>query len=1706
MKLSGYMKLEAEPIKLRSLTRSLNSQQHKQLVFQIGETLESRPSLLRKIKVEPLEEDGLGERPKPLHVEEEWTGPSSTSEQKPSLNNHTLPAARLLPISVKLTPSDSSPPHSDSLTHIPVEPSNNNIPSSINKHPPPIDRLPTPTDQPLPHLAPTEKHKLRSNRLRTHTRRLSAQREKLPLPVDKLPSPTDKSSPSDTVPHPTTDKVLPSTDAVDKPLPRSDRLSSPKDKPTSPSDKHQQPSLEDKLPSTSDKLLPSVDELSPSLNKSQPILDKLSPSPGKPTLNKPPSEEPPTPSENLLTPADKCSPSPDKLSTSPDNKLSPSPDKVSPSPDKLPSSPDKLLSSPDKLSTSPDKLSTSPDKLSTSPDDKLSPSPDKLSTSLDKLSSSPDKLSTSPDKLSSSPDKHSFSPDKLSPSPDKLSSSPDKLSSSPDKLSSSPDRLSPSPDKLSSSPDKLSPSPDKPSSSPDKLSPSPDKLPSSPDKLPSSPDKLPSSPGKLPSSPDKLPSSPGKLPSSPDKLQLPSDKPPPSPDKFSHISEHTSSVNKFPPPSEKSPTSEKFPSPSEKLPFPEKLPFLSPKRRPSLDKSPSPDKFQISKHKPAAPSKVRSPTNKLNPSDKYTFKTPPSSPDKFITSSDTLLPSLDKLSAYCNILPSPCDKLPLSSGEYLPPVGISPLSNSLSPPTVTFTTSSDNPEPVTCPTLPSCIAQKETSLNVPCPSSVASVGESAIANTNIKLECIDPQPDMVRLIQEPDSRIDSFCRKRSSRVAKRVSSVDITEHLDLKNEFGGARATRSCRSRRTSSRSDRSESEVSDSRSLAEETVHFDMVDKSGSKRGRPKNGEPPFEEANHHSTAAAAKCNGEMSTETLNGVAKVKGRRISRTNSDESDASNGSKSNGLDHNGDKVDFSVLLEISVADRKKFEQKKSKRRRKTADWLLISETEQYYNEKEEIMRNKNKHDSDSDSDDSDEENDRVVCKSEPQSESDSKHSDDSEVSALHVKRKKKRGPKNNRKHSGAADDGDDEEEPVTYKDKVSVRETEDDVVKNAVGRGKGGRHRKTLYDLTMLNVNEDDDDDDDNFFGFPVSTTITASGTTGMSSSSHTHSSNTRSKSRNGKTKKRLSEAERFLRDNKEYYHFQETEERLRRTSHTDKSPDKTPDEKHSGRDAAIEKELRETRRKGKYLKGDICGRSLRSRTVEITKEGKDEKKESKEEEEKEEDFSEKEEEKVEDIDTKKVDTNEIEKEVIIKSENVDKDIKVEENIGKLKIPKEESDVNHKELFCKEHIENSESPSDASIKDRRSSDDSEATDSSTRDSMTKTVDEMYFSFEGVPESESWYQTYQRFIDGIAVNEFVYDDDPLRFVLPYEMPRDVMKEIICRKSLASKKKNDLSDLVRKSPRCHASTLALFSDILPPKRVKTVKVTRSTKVEEVSSDGTSTSGTDSTHPQSVDFSESFEEFAIIAHHMDLVMLDGKEDLEGLHSSIEASKETEHFEDTDHKKSVPRKRGKKKRLSKEEKDSELSMPVECKVFDNPLACEIDPQVLLSLGEDVKDLVPLNVLTQDPSEVVEDSWKCECTELISCDELSSIDDNTEASSECFSLCDSETVDGSVTSENRGRGGRTSKKRRVNLTGWPKTQKRKRSQPCRDETDGVLEDQQPKKRGKCQKNKDNHSLLDPLLSEDLSAMASETERRASPRKKATVLYTDHFPLRVRTCK
>ncbi|XP_012286367.1 uncharacterized protein LOC105702957 isoform X2 [Orussus abietinus] len=99
-----------------------------------------------------------------------------------------------------------------------------------------------------------------------------------------------------------------------------------------------------------------------------------------------------------------------------------------------------------------------------------------------------------------------------------------------------------------------------------------------------------------------------------------------------------------------------------------------------------------------------------------------------------------------------------------------------------------------------------------------------------------------------------------------------------------------------------------------------------------------------------------------------------------------------------------------------------------------------------------------------------------------------------------------------------------------------------------------------------------------------------------------------------------------------------------------------------------------------------------------------------------------------------------------------------------------------------------------------------------VERLQFSFEAVPRSEPWYQTYRRQDEGAEFWHYFSEVDSQRpFLLPYEIEN--FHETLARNATRGETRRrgrgrgfaGLGRSPRKSPRCHASTLAIMSTII-------------------------------------------------------------------------------------------------------------------------------------------------------------------------------------------------------------------------------------------------------------------------------------------------------------
>lgn len=117
-------------------------------------------------------------------------------------------------------------------------------------------------------------------------------------------------------------------------------------------------------------------------------------------------------------------------------------------------------------------------------------------------------------------------------------------------------------------------------------------------------------------------------------------------------------------------------------------------------------------------------------------------------------------------------------------------------------------------------------------------------------------------------------------------------------------------------------------------------------------------------------------------------------------------------------------------------------------------------------------------------------------------------------------------------------------------------------------------------------------------------------------------------------------------------------------------------------------------------------------------------------------------------------------------------------------------------------------------------------LPSTMEKLHFSFEVVPQSEPWYQTYTRQDEGEEFYAYSCMSDSCYwkpFLLPYELPlsEGLTSGNGCSgggagpSGLMRRRRNRFAHLLdkkpRKSPRCHASTLAILSSLMHHRRRK-------------------------------------------------------------------------------------------------------------------------------------------------------------------------------------------------------------------------------------------------------------------------------------------------------
>lgn len=107
-------------------------------------------------------------------------------------------------------------------------------------------------------------------------------------------------------------------------------------------------------------------------------------------------------------------------------------------------------------------------------------------------------------------------------------------------------------------------------------------------------------------------------------------------------------------------------------------------------------------------------------------------------------------------------------------------------------------------------------------------------------------------------------------------------------------------------------------------------------------------------------------------------------------------------------------------------------------------------------------------------------------------------------------------------------------------------------------------------------------------------------------------------------------------------------------------------------------------------------------------------------------------------------------------------------------------------------------------------------IAQEISNLTFSFESVPLAEPWYDVYKRQDEGME-NYYPILSDPNDepFLLPYELPKPGFTKLVPDEASEYYKRKKrkfgrvLSNHPRKSPRCHASTLAILSSLKKRKR---------------------------------------------------------------------------------------------------------------------------------------------------------------------------------------------------------------------------------------------------------------------------------------------------------
>ncbi|XP_014208744.1 myb-like protein X isoform X2 [Copidosoma floridanum] len=162
-----------------------------------------------------------------------------------------------------------------------------------------------------------------------------------------------------------------------------------------------------------------------------------------------------------------------------------------------------------------------------------------------------------------------------------------------------------------------------------------------------------------------------------------------------------------------------------------------------------------------------------------------------------------------------------------------------------------------------------------------------------------------------------------------------------------------------------------------------------------------------------------------------------------------------------------------------------------------------------------------------------------------------------------------------------------------------------------------------------------------------------------------------------------------------------------------------------------------------------------------------------------------------------------------------------------------------------------------------------------VEKMHYSFEAVPKSEPWYRTYERQDKG---DEYYYSEsDSLKpFLLPYEIENfhEILQKNLAQSGAHRKRGRNRGGHLnmgvrspRKSPRCHASTLAIMSTIIRRREQQTT--TLNTIDEEGKKANNETAKPDKKSSEKSDVDEDLKQ---LAQNIDNMLSDGVDELEQL------------------------------------------------------------------------------------------------------------------------------------------------------------------------------------------------------------------------------------------